>query len=552
MNNKDLANLIFPNINKTIMDYENIYPKRNLPEGSIVTRYAPSPTGFIHIGALLASFIASSFSKQTNGVVILRIEDTDTKRTMDNGIEIIINGLREYGVIFDEGPISENEEIGSYGPYIQSNRKEIYHAFVKYLLEEGKAYPCFCSEEELETTRNMQTQARERIGYYGKWAKCRNNSIEESYNRIKNNEPFVIRFKSPGDFNKIITYTDVIKGNIEMPENDLDIVIMKSDGLPTYHFAHLVDDHLMRTTHVIRADEWVPSVPIHIQLFEAFHFEKPYFCHISPLLKNDEGSIRKLSKRKDPECAMSFYHELGVPNESVLLYLATIANSDFEEWYLKNKDKNISDFTFTFDKIGKSGALFDIEKLKNISKEFISTLKANDLYDRVSDYLLKYDNEFYQIFTKDKDYSIKILNIQREVEKPRKDLTHYGGVKNEYIYMYDELYDKLEKHYIYPYITDNEEVKCILKVYIDKYYDQNDNQEDWFNKIKDLSQEFGYAREVKDFKNNQSMYKGHVGDVSTILRIALTSRDKTIDLYSIMQLLGKNRIEDRYNKIIDE
>ena len=369
MNNKDLANLIFPNINKTIMDYENIYPKRNLPEGSIVTRYAPSPTGFIHIGALLASFIASSFSKQTNGVVILRIEDTDTKRTMDNGIEIIINGLREYGVIFDEGPISENEEIGSYGPYIQSNRKEIYHAFVKYLLEEGKAYPCFCSEEELETTRNMQTQARERIGYYGKWAKCRNNSIEESYNRIKNNEPFVIRFKSPGDFNKIITYTDVIKGNIEMPENDLDIVIMKSDGLPTYHFAHLVDDHLMRTTHVIRADEWVPSVPIHIQLFEAFNFEKPYFCHISPLLKNDEGSIRKLSKRKDPECAMSFYHELGVPNESVLLYLATIANSDFEEWYLKNKDKNISNFTFTFDKIGKSGALFDIEKLKNISKE---------------------------------------------------------------------------------------------------------------------------------------------------------------------------------------
>ncbi|MDD4831679.1 MAG: glutamate--tRNA ligase, partial [Bacilli bacterium] len=512
----------------------------------------PSPTGFIHIGALLASFIASSFSKQTNGVVILRIEDTDTKRTMDNGIEIIINGLREYGVIFDEGPISENEEIGSYGPYIQSNRKEIYHAFVKYLLEEGKAYPCFCSEEELETTRNMQTQARERIGYYGKWAKCRNNSIEESYNRIKNNEPFVIRFKSPGDFNKIMTYTDVIKGNIEMPENDLDIVIMKSDGLPTYHFAHLVDDHLMRTTHVIRADEWVPSVPIHIQLFEAFNFEKPYFCHISPLLKNDEGSIRKLSKRKDPECAMSFYHELGVPNESVLLYLATIANSDFEEWYLKNKDKNISDFTFTFDKIGKSGALFDIEKLKNISKEFISTLKANDLYDRVADYLLKYDNEFYQIFTKDKDYSIKILNIQREVEKPRKDLTHYGGVKNEYIYMYDELYDKLEKHYIYPYITDKEEVKCILKVYIDKYYDQNDNQEDWFNKIKDLSQEFGYAREVKDFKNNQSMYKGHVGDVSTILRIALTSRDKTIDLYSIMQLLGKNRIEDRYNKIIDE
>ena len=552
MNNKDLANIIFPNITKTVLDYEEIYPKRDLPEGAIVTRYAPSPTGSVHIGALLASFTAGSFSRQTNGVIFLRLEDTDTKRTMENGIEIIIEGLKEYGITFDEGPISETEEIGNYGPYIQSNRKDIYHAFVKHLIEVGKAYPCFCSEEELDATRNMQTQAKERIGYYGKWAKCRNLTIDEAYNRIKNGEHYVIRFKSPGDFNKTIICNDLVKGNIEMPENDLDIVIMKSDLLPTYHFAHLVDDHLMKTTHVIRADEWVASMPIHFQLFEAFGFDRLNYCHISPLTKNEDGSIRKLSKRKDPECAMSFYHELGVPNESVLLYLATVANSDFEEWYLNNKDKKISDFTFTFEKIGKSGALFDIEKLKSISKEYISTLKAPDLYERIATYLNKYDKDFYNIFTKDKEYSISILNVQRDVEKPRKDLTHYGGVKNEYIYMYEEIYNNMDKNYVYPYITDMDEIKKMLKRYLESYLDISDNQEIWFNKIKDLSEEFGYAREVKEFKKDQAKYKGHVGDVSTILRIALTSRDKTIDLYSIMQLLGYDKIQSRFNKIINE
>lgn len=549
--NKELADLLFKNI-KSVSDYEKTYPKRNLKEGAIVTRYAPSPTGFIHIGALLSSFIASRFSKQTDGVIFLRIEDTDTKRTIDNGIETIIRGLEEFNVTFDEGPISETEEIGNYGPYIQSERKEIYHAFVKYLIEKNMAYPCFCTEEELDTTRRMQTDSKERIGYYGKWAKCRNIPVSEAIDRIKNNEPYVIRFKSMGDFNKTIECTDLIKGKIEMPENDLDIVIMKSDGLPTYHFAHLVDDYLMGTTHVIRADEWVSSVPIHLQLFDAFGFERPNYCHISPLLKNDNGSVRKLSKRKDPECAMSYYHELGVPNEAVMLYLATVANSDFEEWYLNNKDKSIDDFTFTFDKIGKSGALFDLEKLKSISKEYISTLKAKDLYEYIAEYLKKYDNEFYKIFTSDKEYSINILNVQREVEKPRKDLTHYKEVKNEYVYMYDELYDSLDKTYVYPFMTDIDEVKQILKRYLDIYYNELDAQEIWFNKIKNLSEDFGYAREVKEYKNNKEKYKGHVGDVSTILRVALTSRDKTIDLYAIMSLLGKKRIEKRFEKIINE
>ena len=549
--NKELANLIFKDIDKTVSDYEKMYPIRNLKEGAIVTRYAPSPTGFIHIGALLASFIASRFSKQTNGVIFLRIEDTDTKRTIENGIENIINGLKEFDITFDEGPISETKSIGNYGPYIQSERKEIYHAFVKHLIEQDLAYPCFCSEEELDITRKMQTQAKERLGYYGKWAKCRHLSTSEMIKKIKNNEPYVIRFKSPGDFNKVVECIDLIKGKIEMPENDLDIVIMKSDGLPTYHFAHLVDDHLMRTTHVIRADEWVASIPIHIQLFDAFGFERLNYCHISPLLKNEDGSVRKLSKRKDPECAMSYYSELGVPNEAVMLYLATVANSDFEEWYLNNRNKTIDDFTFTFDKIGTSGALFDLEKLKSISKEYISTLKAKDLYEYISVYLKKYDEEFFNIFTKDKEFSINILNVQREVEKPRKDLTHYGSVKSEYAYMYEEYYEKIDKNYIYPLMTDIDEVKQILKKYLDTYYDESDDQETWFNKIKDLSEHFGYAREVKEYKKDQTKYKGHVGDISTILRIALTSRDKTIDLYSIMNILGKDVITTRFNKIIN-
>lgn len=548
--NEKLANLIFKDI-KDISYYQGKYPKRKLKEGAVVTRYAPSPTGFIHIGALLSSFTASRFSKQTEGVIFLRIEDTDTKRTIDNGIEAIINGLKEFNVTFDEGPISETEEKGNYGPYIQSERKEIYHSFVKHLIERDLAYPCFCSEEELYITRKMQTDSKERLGYYGKWAKCRNLPKEEAIKKIENGESYVIRFKAMGDFNKTIKVNDLIKGEIEMPQNDLDIVITKSDGLPTYHFAHLVDDYLMGTTHIIRADEWVASMPIHLQLFDTFGFERPNYCHISPLLKNDEGSLRKLSKRKDPECAMSYYHELGVPNDAVMLYLATIANSDFEEWYLENKNKTIDDFTFTFDKIGKSGALFDLEKLKSISKEYISTLKAKDLYEEIAKYLKQYDEEFYQIFTKDKEFSTNILNVQREVEKPRKDLTHYKGVKDEYLYMYKELYDKENKTYTYPEMTNLGEVKEILNKYLEKYYNESDDQETWFNRIKDLSEEFGYAREVKEYKQNKEKYKGHVGDISTILRIALTSRDKTIDLYAIMTLLGKEEIIRRYNKIIN-
>lgn len=550
MTNKDLANIIFPNINVGIDFYEQKYPKRNLPLEAIVTRYAPSPTGFIHIGALLASFVEKSYARQSNGVFFLRIEDTDTKRTIDNGVNVIIDGLKDFGVTFDEGPISETESIGNYGPYIQSQRADIYHTYIKHLLENGMAYPCFCSVDELTDLRKEQEANKERIGYYGNWAKCRKLTIEEQLNKINNGADYVIRLKAPGKFENKRIFTDEIRGQIEMPENDQDIVIMKSDSLPTYHFAHLVDDHLMRTTHVIRADEWLSSLPIHVQLFEMFGFNVPKFVHISPLLKNDEGSVRKISKRKDPEAAMSYYHELGIPNEAIMRYLATVASSEFEPWFDNNQDKDISDFKFEFTKMNKSGALFDMDKVINIAKNYISKLSAKDLYTRIHTYLEEYDQEFLKIFAKDPLYSTSLLNIEREQAKPRKDIYCYSAVKAEFSYMYEEIYNGVVKTKPFSVINDEKEISLILKTYIDKYFSESDTKEEWFNKIKLLSTELGYAGEVKDFKNNPGMYKAHVGDVSMVLRVAITDRTMTPDLYEIMRLLKKDGLQKRFEPFI--
>ena len=547
MTNKDLAELIFPNINKTIEDYNNLYPKRDLKEGARVTRYAPSPTGFIHIGALLASFTASVIAKETDGVCYLRIEDTDTKRTVDNGIMNIINGLKEYGVTFDEGPISETESVGNYGPYIQSERKEIYHAFIKELLLKDRAYVCFCTPDDLDNIRKEQESKKDRIGYYGKYAKCRNLSIDEVINRIKNGEDYIIRFKSLGNFDNKITCKDEIKGELTFPENDIDAVIMKSDGLPTYHFAHIVDDYLMHTTHVTRGDEWLSSLPLHYDLFKAFGFKIPKYAHIAPLAKIDSetGGMRKLSKRKDPEASMSYYHELGIPYEAVRLYLATILNSSFEEWYLCNQDKDVDDFKFEFKKMSKSPALFDLEKLNNISKNYISKLKASKLYEDACIYLNQYDKEFYNIFTKDKEYSISILNIEREQKKPRKDIGAYSDIKNNTWYMYDELFNNFEYEWVN--ITNIEEIKLIVNTYFKEYYDINDDKETWFNKVKELCDKLGYASDMKRYKEYPSKYKGNVADVSTVIRVSVTSKKETPDLYEILRILGTERINNRIN-----
>ena len=550
MTNKDLANLIFPNITKTVDDYEREYPERDLPEGAIVTRFAPSPTGFVHMGSLLASFIESKAAKDTNGVFYLRIEDTDQKREVENGIEGIVTDLKNFKINIPEGALSRTESIGNYGPYIQSERKEIYHAFIKYLIENDMAYPCFCSEEKLEETRKMQEATKSRIGYYGRYAVCRHLKLDDAYNRIKNGEKFIIRLKSPGDFEKKVIVNDLVKGKIEFPENDLDIVIMKSDGLPTYHFAHLVDDHLMRTTHVIRGDEWVSSLPIHVQLFKMFGFEAPKYAHLTPIMKQEGETRRKLSKRKDPEAAMSYYAELGIPVEAVHLYLMTIANTNFEQWYDQNKDKSIDEFKFDFKKISSSGALFDLEKLINISRNYISYLKSEEVYDNLLNWASVYDKEFYELLTKYKEYTIKIFSIERYQKKPRKDYESWSSIKKHIWYMYDELFTNLE--YDYQTITDKDEIKKILEIYLNKYYNEKDDKDTWFNKIKSLCDELGYASNMKDYKENPLNYKGSVADVSTVIRVSLTTSSMTPDLYEIMCLLGKDRIKTRINKIIED
>ena len=550
MTHKDLADLIFPNITNTISDYEKIYPERDLPEGAMVTRFAPSPTGFVHMGSLLASFISSKAAKDTNGVFYLRIEDTDGKREVENGIEGIVTDLKNFKINIDEGVLSRTESIGKYGPYIQSERKEIYHAFIKYLIENDMAYPCFCSEEKLEETRQMQEATKSRIGYYGRYAVCRHIKLDDAYNRIKNGEKFIIRLKSPGDFEKKVIVNDLVKGKIEFPENDLDIVIMKSDGLPTYHFAHLVDDHLMRTTHITRGDEWVSSLPIHVQLFQMFGFKQPQYAHLSPIMKQEGEIRRKLSKRKDPEAAMSYYAELGIPVEAVHLYLMTIANTNFEQWYDQNKDKWVDDFKFDFKKISSSGALFDLEKLINISRNYISYLKSEEVYDNLLNWSKEYDKEFYEIINKYKDYTISIFSIERYQKKPRKDYESWSSIKKHIWYMYDELFTNLE--YDWQTITDKEEIKKILEIYLNKYYNELDDKDTWFNKIKELCDELGYASNMKDYKENPDNYKGSVADVSTVIRVALTTSSMTPDLYEIMCLLGKERIIKRINKIIED
>ena len=546
MTNKELADLIFPNVSTDISVFEEKYPERNLPDGAVVSRFAPSPTGFVHMGSLLSAFIESFVPKTTGGIFYLRIEDTDGKRTVDNGISGIIKDLKDFDIKIDEGMVSETESIGNYGPYIQSARKEIYETYAKKLLSEGLAYPCFCTEDDLSSMREQQEHKKNRIGYYGHWAKCRNLTNEECAEKIKNGEKYVIRLKSPGNFEHKVTLNDLVRGKIEMPENDMDVVLIKGDGLPIYHFAHVIDDHLMRTTHVLRGEEWISSYPIHTQLFKILKFKEPKYGHLGLIMKIDEtGARRKLSKRKDPEAAVSFYHEKGIPIEAVKLYLLTIANSNFEAWLDANPNASIYDFKFDFKKMSDSGSLFDVEKLLNISKNYISKLKAEEVYDNLFNYTEEYDKELNNLIKKYKEYTIDVLNIEREQKKPRKDFASYSDIKNHIWYMYDELFDS--KDYEFQKITDKMEIKKLLETYIEKYYDESDDKENWFNKIKLLCDEFNYASNMKEYKENPTKFKGNVADVSTVLRVALTTKSMTPDLYEIMKLLGKDRIIKRYN-----
>ena len=548
MNYKDLADLIFPNA-KEISYYEEKYPERDLPEGAIVSRFAPSPTGFVHIGGLYQALVALEMTKKTKGVFFLRVEDTDQKREVENGVTGIVNSLKDFNMAPDEGMITETEEIGNYGPYKQSLRKDIYEAYAKYLLEQGKAYPCFCTSEQVEEIRKKQENAKIRPGYYGVWAKCRNLTVEESIEKIKNGEKYIIRFKSPGREDRKIKHHDIIKGNVDFPENDQDIVIIKADGLPTYHFAHAVDDHLMRTTHVIRSDEWLSSVPLHLQLFHELGFKAPKYAHISPIMKNDNGNKRKLSKRKDPEAAVSYYKEEGIPVNAVKEYLLNIANSTFENWRRTNPEKDMDEFDFQLNKMSVSGALFDMIKLLDIGKTVISKMTAQEVYENSLDWAKEYDKELEEML-QDKEYSLKVFGIERGNKKPRKDIAKWSDVKNSIVYMFDNKFLNDDVVYEYGKINNKEEINKILQMYINELFNINDDKDTWFSKIKDLAEKCGYAREVKEFKENPEKWPGHVGDISTVLRVALTGRQNTPDMYEIMKVLGKDSVIKRLEKAI--
>ncbi len=550
MTNKEYAEFLLPGVEHTWEEYEKMYPERNLKEGAIVTRYAPSPTGLPHMGNLFQNFMAMVFAKQTGGIFYLRIEDTDTERTVENGIKKILKALKPFNIDFDEGVISQTEEKGIYGPYIQSKRKDIYKAYAKKLIEEDLAYASFASKEDLDEIRREQEISKQRLGYYGRWAKDRFISHEETVERIKNGEKYVIRLKSPGDFYNTVELNDLIKGKITMPENDIDEVIIKSDGLPTYHFAHAIDDHLMHTTHVIRGDEWVSSTAKHLQFFKVLGFKPPKYAHLAPLTKNDEGTVRKLSKRKDPEASLMYYIENGIPTQAVMLYLATITNSNFEAWLDANPNGKISEFKFDFKKANSSnGTLFDLPKLLNISKNYISKLTKDEVYDKVLEYSKNYDNEFYDLLVKYEDYSKSIFNIEREQKKPRKDYSKFSDIKNQVWYMYDELWNNAYKDYEWQKITDINEIKVILNTYINDLYDENDDKDTWFNKIKSLCDKLGYASDMKVYKANPESFKGSVADISTVIRVALTTKSMTPDLYELLRLIGKDRIKKRFNEI---
>ena len=549
MDYKELANLIFPEA-KEIEYYENKYPERNLPEGAYVTRFAPSPTGFVHIGGLFGGIIDRKLARQTNGTFILRIEDTDQKREIENGTLQIVNGLKDFGINPDEGMIGESESIGNYGPYKQSERKDIYQAYAKSLIERGLAYPCFCTPEDLDEIRKKQEAAKIRPGYYGAWAKCRTMPIDEVVSKIKNGDPYIIRFKSKGREDRKIKHKDVIKGNIEFPENDQDIVIIKADGLPTYHFAHAIDDHLMRVTHVIRGDEWVSSIPLHLELFKTLGFKPPKYAHTATIMKDDNGSKRKISKRKDPEAAVSYYHEEGIPTQAVVEYLLNIANSNFEPWRKGNPEKSVEEFELQLNKMSVSGAVFDMVKLLDVSKNVISKMTAEEIYNYSLEWAKRYDKELEDLLTNYKEYSTRILNIERGNVKPRKDISKWSEVKNTIIYMYEDKF-KNNESFEFKKVQEKAEIKEILNEYLENYYNENDDKQTWFDKIKDLSEKLGYAREVKQFKQEPDKYKGHVGDISTVIRVALTGRCNTPDLYEIMQVLGHENVQSRLRNFIE-
>lgn len=545
MNFQELAELLYPNIHTTPADMETRFPKRNLPEGAKVTRFAPSPTGFVHFGSLFPSRVSERLAHQSGGIFYLRIEDTDAKREVAGAIENLIEVYRYYGIEFDEGATMDGDH-GAYGPYRQSERAEIYQTYAKDLVAQGKAYPCFCSEEELNTIRAEQESIKATPGYYGKWAIWRDAPMEKIQQKLSEGVPFVLRFRSEGNAANKIKFTDLIKGNIEITENEIDHVLLKSDGIPTYHFAHAVDDHLMGTTHVVRGEEWLPSLPFHIQLFRALGFKLPKYLHISQLMKLVGDSKKKLSKR-DNEAGMQFYKEAGYAPECVVEYIMTLLNSNYEEWRTANPDQNFTEFPFSISKMSPSGSLFDFDKLNDVSKNVVARMSADQVYNYVVAWAKEFDPALASHFSADPVYAKRILSIGRGSAKPRKDLTVWKDVKPYVSLFYDDWFCKEDD---YPAEFDLQVVKEALQQFITTY-NYNDDANTWFSKLKTIALNLGFAPETKLYKKDPTAYKGHVGDISMFIRIALTGKKNSPDMYTVMQILGQERTLNRIQAQID-
>ena len=546
MNEHALAQLLFPQVTETPEDLERRYPPRDLPAGAIVTRMAPSPTGFVHLGNLVQGLVAERMAHQSGGVLFLRVEDTDAKREVPGAVEVLIQTLQHYGIHFDEG-VTIQGDSGIYGPYRQRQRAEIYHVYAKELVQKGFAYPCFCTEEELAAMRQHQEEQKVNFGYYGPWAVWRDRSMEDVQTQLAAGRPWVLRFRSTGSTEHKFKYRDLVKGELTVTENDIDQILLKSDGIPTYHFAHAVDDHLMRTTHVIRGDEWLPSLPFHMQLFQALEFSLPKYVHIGPLMKMDGASKRKLSKRKDPELALTYYKAEGFPVQAVYEYVMTLLNSNYEDWRRANPTVDSHEFLFSYKKLNPAGALFDYAKLCDVSKNVISTMSAQEVFQQVLAYAQEYDPEFGQALSADPSYATAIFAVGRGGKKPRKDLTTWKDAKPYMGFFYDPFFCADAP---FP----GEFSPGTIKTALARFWEQYDPQDDattWFEKIKTLADSMGFATNMKLYKQNPDAWPGSVTDVSTFLRIALTGKTNSPDLYTVMQLLGPDRSHARIQNAIN-
>ena len=532
-----LAELLFPNVKMTTEDIEKLYPPRELKEGAVVSRMAPSPTGFVHLGNLVQGMTSERLAHQSGGVLFLRVEDTDQKREVPGAVEVLIDVLKHYGIVFDEGATKDGDS-GAYGPYRQRQRKDIYHVYAKKLVREGKAYPCFCTEEELAAMHEQQAAEKANFGYYGKWAKFRDCPLEEIERRIAAGEPWVLRFRSDGNIENKIKFTDQIKGALELTENDIDHVLLKSDGIPTYHFAHAVDDTLMHTTHVVRGDECLPSLRFHIQLFRALGKKLPKYLHIGTLQKMDGESKRKLSKRKDPELALTYYQQEGYPVKAVYEYILTILNSNFEDWRRANPDADTDEFKFSAKKMNPAGSLFDVNKLRDVSKNIIAKMSAEEVYELACEWAKEYDREFYELLAGYPEYSKEILAIGRGGKKPRKDIAIWKELRGYMDFFFEDIF---EPEYVYPENMPYEDIESVLREY-PKYYSPDADQTAWFDMIKVLSSQLGYCPETKEYKKDPGSWKGHVGDISMVLRVAVCGRQQSPDMFAVMKIMGPDML----------